>query len=444
MRKIFALIFALAAASAFCQVPDQLIQGAGASPYTTIARNVNWGATGGGNIQNNFIFQPLDPNQGFCLFIRNNNPTNAHNVTVQVSQTGDPSLLAFANVTGQWFTVPTTTSFPASVPANTTVGISYKTTASASIAVTITGTTAQAGTPDTANIFAVQTNQSACGSIATNSVQGPYQSLAGITQSQLFPVLIGGTDTPSGTGTVRAFKVGNFGSGMLPEADVGVLNNLWGNGVPPTNQFEQPVGTAAANTANNVQMFFPMTHCLPTSPSSVHVQCGYVETDPLIISSLSNTDVTGTRAFALQTSTTNPTAGEVLIEDSSASTTTPHVFYKTLTISCSAACEIRVLRATTVGTCTAGTPTNLEFTNGTRLGFQTGHTFGTNCSVQPTLDTTFMYDVFLAANTTQIIDLKGLWMPNQASGPGGNVAFENVTAVTGVVSITVLEWEAKV
>ena len=171
----------------------------GNNPYIALGRNLAWGGSGVGNLNNNFIFHPTDPNIGFCLFLANNNPSSSHSVSVAVSQTGDPNQTSFQGQTGKWFNVPTVTSFPTTVAANTVVGINYKTTASANIAVQFSGATTQAGSPDTVNIFAVQTNQSACGSLAANSVQGVYQNGTNVTNAQDFPLIVGGLQQPGST-----------------------------------------------------------------------------------------------------------------------------------------------------------------------------------------------------------------------------------------------------
>ena len=221
--KIFRVVtlVTLVTLLSLCAVAQQdIVIVGGTSPYIVIGRGLNWSGSGFGNIQNNFIFTPTGPDVGFCLFLQNNNPTSAHSVTVAVAQTGDPGLKSFQGVTGKWNTVPTSSTFPISVPAGTVSGINYKTSASANITVTFSGTSAQAGAPDTVDVFAVQTTQSSCGALASNSVQGVYTNGANVTNAQNFPVLVGGYASPGVTGSALGAHIGTTGQGWLIDGGV--------------------------------------------------------------------------------------------------------------------------------------------------------------------------------------------------------------------------------
>ena len=219
MKKKLFLLLASCLLSLFPQraeaQTDNFIASGSTSPYLILGRSLIWGGTGFGTIGQNFIFHPLDPNQGFCLFLFNNNPSNSHTFTVTVAQTGDPALQAYSGSTAHWTSVPTQTSFPATVLANSLIGINYKTTASAGIVISFTGNTTQAGNPDSVDAFTVQTSQSSCGTLATNSVQGPYQEGVNITANQQFPVLIGGVQAPETTSAVIPMAMGTQGPGGL-------------------------------------------------------------------------------------------------------------------------------------------------------------------------------------------------------------------------------------
>ena len=170
MKKtvILSLIFAT-----FVQAADILISSRG--PYQDLARGAAWGQRGRNGVENNYILQPLNPAQGICLFIANNNPVSAHTFTLEVHQTGDVMQTVYEGQTGRW--VADTVQglpIPATVAAGSMVSAYVHTSAAARIAVSISGTTAQTGSPDTADIFLVQTEASSCGPVqgGSSSIQG--------------------------------------------------------------------------------------------------------------------------------------------------------------------------------------------------------------------------------------------------------------------------------
>src|ERR1700675_2249172 len=51
-------------------------------PYSDLARSAIWGSTGRGNTDNSYIFVPQNTNSLTCVYVANNNPTNAHALTL--------------------------------------------------------------------------------------------------------------------------------------------------------------------------------------------------------------------------------------------------------------------------------------------------------------------------------------------------------------------------
>jgi hypothetical protein len=141
-------------------------------PYADFTRGAVWGASGAGNIQNAYIFPPLTPQSLTCVYIANNNPTSAHPFTLQFLYTGDPTLSRYytAGTTGQghWKIVSTIAD---TVLANGINNYSFSSPGAARGAVLITGTSTQTGSPDTADIYIVQTTTS-CGQAAINVSAG--------------------------------------------------------------------------------------------------------------------------------------------------------------------------------------------------------------------------------------------------------------------------------
>lgn len=428
---LFALAILLCAPSTSAQT-DNFIASGSVSPYLTLGRSLVWGGTGLGTVGQNFIFNPLDPNQGFCVFIFNNNPSSAHSFTITVGQTGDPIIKTYANNTAHWSNVPTTTSFPATVAANTLIGINYKTTASAVIAISFTGNTTQAGSPDSADIFTVQTNQSSCGTLSSNSVQGVAQQGTTETLSNQFPVQVGGLAAPGSTGQVLAAHVGTAGNGWL--VDGGVCCQAFASGFQsnPAGIFSRVSSANGPSTElesviDNFSMgFFGNKGTAP----------GYVKTNPLEIATDQFWQTqSNTPAWVLNGKATNPAANQVLLSQFLTNAAAVNIALKWLILDCSAACEILVARETAVGTgCTTLTAQNLQFgNNGVVLAPAAAETLQNNCvTTAPTLGTT-MFDIPMGANQWTSIDMAGFANFHNATA-GSGIAIEVVTGFTGVAT----------
>jgi hypothetical protein len=406
----------------------------GTNPYIQIGRGLSWGGIGIGNLNNNFIFHPIDPNEGFCLFLGNNNPSSAHSVTVAVSQSGDPSLNQFNGVQGQWFNVPTVTAFPTSVPANTVVGINYKTTASATIAVSFSGATTQAGSPDTVNVFAVQTNQSSCGNLPVNSVQGPFQQNSTVTLTSQFPLLIGGLTAPGSTSTAQGMHLGTNGNGLLIDGGVccqAFASGFQSNPAGSFSNFKTANGTSTEleTVIDNFSMGFI---------GAKGVAPGYVANDFLeVATNQFYLTASANPAFTVFGRAVNPAANTTIIHNFDKVNSTVNPAYKRLILSCSAACEIFVNRTSAQGTtCTALTIQNMQLGNGGTVQAANANDVAENaCATQPTVTYTFM-DVQLGAGATQVIDLTGFVNFHSSTNGAGLSVVENSTVAAGNVSAT--------
>ena len=427
----------LLAAPAFAQQDIQVI--GGTNPYVIIGRNINWAGSGPGNLNNNFIFSPIDPNEGFCLFLANKNTTSAHSVSVSVTQTGDPSLKTFIGQSGRWFNVPTTTTFPTSVPSSTTVGINYKTTASANVTVSFSGATAQAGSPDTLDIFAVQTNQSSCGSLSTNVVQGPYQNGTTATNAQQFPVLVGGSLDPGTTGPVAMSHIGSFGQGWL--LDGGVCCQAWASGfVTAANMSSSTFTNLKSANGNSTEGetivdVFPMGSLGPKGFGAGYVRTNFLEeaTDQNFLTQSNQA------AWVVLGKLTNPASGAMILSQFSTIANPTNPAFKDLILSCSAACELTVGRITARGTtCTTLTPQSLQTGNGgTVLNPNAADITENGCTGAATA-ATLMYDLNLAAGIPARIDLSGFVNFHNA-GQGSGIQVLVVTGITGVTTAS-LTW----
>ena len=428
--KKFLLLLILGLGGLCTAQTDNFISAGSTSPYLTLGRALQWGGTGPGTVGQSFIFNPLDPNQGFCVFFFNNNPTNAHSFTLTVAQSGDPGVKTYFGNTQRWVNVATSTSFPASVSANSVLGINYKTTASAVIVISVTGNALAGGSPDTADIFTVQTNQSSCGTIPVNSVQGPYQQNANATLAQQFPVLIGGVSNPGSTSTVRGLAAGANGGfiwdGVNPNA-------LLGNGFQstPTSIFLSPTAVQLGTDTT------AMAHVYPVCTfGGKGVTGGCIRTNILEMASdmfnIPSNAVPGWTAFG---KITNPAAAATLLSQFLAVGAVVNAAYKTLVLSCSAACELAVYKITARGTvCTAITPQNLQIGNNQTQQTLNASDFVENaCTGTPTLSTQ-LYDINLGAGTPFNLDLSGLANFHTGLATGGGLMVQVVTGITGIAS----------
>ena len=415
---------------------------AGTNPYITIVRGAAWGGSGLGTVVNNFIFQPVTPDEGFCLFVSNHNPINPHTFTLLVAQSGDSTQTSYQGVATLWNVVPATgaaTSFTVQQAgtAGAVIGINFKTTASAQIVVRITNNSTAAGSPDTVDLFAVQTTQSSCGGLPANSVQGVWLNGATLPAGQTYPVLVGGERFG---GIITAAATGSGAGGFLLDSNQNLQNSaIWGSGWVDVHTFSQPAAACSTGECATIQPMVPLAPMGTQSGSTQWAQGYQLNTLQAIMMAA---QVAGQTLSWFETiNTTNPTAGEVLLNDTMAATGNVSVQWQTLTISCTAACEIQGHRSTTTGTCTAGTPVNLNLYGGTRPSINATHVIGTDCSVAPTFDAAPLFDVYVGTNQPYALDLRGVYNSRQSSGSLAGLAIENISAVTGNVSLVLSEIE---
>lgn len=191
MKKIIlALLLLLSFSIANAQIDVHVYPGK--NSYVTLAKSAVWGSSGLGGANNYFLFQPLNSDNSECVFIFNNNPTNAHPFVLTFWQTPDPSVTAFLNnANGRWTLVQSQAISSSSgnqftVNASSSIGVYVKNNGAALFAVSITGSGSLGGSPDTADVIAVQTTQSGCaGSSPSNlqlqgNVNGAFGNASGV------------------------------------------------------------------------------------------------------------------------------------------------------------------------------------------------------------------------------------------------------------------------
>jgi hypothetical protein len=185
---------------AHAQNPD-LVLNPGSS-YVDIGRGIDWGT----QFNRTYVIVPNSPNASVCIYVVNNNPTNAHTFSVSTFQAADSQVANFSSNTGRFNSVPIV-GMGASVPAGSMVSGFTQSTAAAKVAIKFTGAASQAGSPDSADVFLVQTTSGSCGSASSALiVQGTTAAGAAVIGN---PLLIGGKD---GSGLARFAQIGQYGN----------------------------------------------------------------------------------------------------------------------------------------------------------------------------------------------------------------------------------------
>lgn len=247
-RKLFftAVFLAGLARLAPAQTPD-LILNPGSS-YVDIGRGIPWGTP----FNRTYVIVPNSPNASVCVYVVNNNPTNSHTFTTTTFQTADSQAADFSNNQGRYNSVPLL--MPASVGASSMVSGFTQSTAAAKVAIQFSASAAAGGSPDTADVFLVQTTSGTCGAAAIAiPVQGPIKS--GANGSQVNPLLCGGLDSSNLLQPCGVYKA-NVGLGAV------AINGL-AVGAPGQNTITQYANITEANgnggplgTANFAQIGF--------------------------------------------------------------------------------------------------------------------------------------------------------------------------------------------
>lgn len=170
MRKIPALLATLLLAiPTFAQVD---IVSPWRGPFGDLGRNLTWGVSGAGGMNNAFVINVPSPQQGACLFIRNLSTFAAHSFTLRVFITADQQALGYyatpgavwepVNVVSQTWTQGVNSYFvPTSLAGAGLAVFSVSPASGAKVAFVISGST-NAGANDTANIFYTFGSPSPC------------------------------------------------------------------------------------------------------------------------------------------------------------------------------------------------------------------------------------------------------------------------------------------
>ena len=183
--KLFRVVVLAVVACCIGHASDVLISQRG--PYLSLAYKAAWGSSGQGGTDNNYIFTPLDPNQGMCLFVSNND-TSSHSFTLAVYQTGDPNVVSYSNSAGR-FAQNSIVGTISPVGAGSTASAFVHSSAAARVSVNISGSSGSG----TADIYIVETSAGSCGPVASGLTATQGAQAANTTLSTN-PLPIAGTN----------------------------------------------------------------------------------------------------------------------------------------------------------------------------------------------------------------------------------------------------------
>ena len=337
------LIFAAAclaglARLAPAQTPD-LILNPGSS-YVDVGRGIPWGTS----FNRAYVIVPNSPNASLCIYVVNNNPTNPHTFTTQTFQAADSQVQDFSNNQGRYNTVPLQ-NMPASVAASSMGSGFVQSTAAAKVAIKFSASSAAGGSPDTADVFLVQTTSGTCGTAASAlPVQGPVA--VGTSLGTLNPVIVGGvkgstnfaepfgacdqnaSNSCAPTGNGLAIPVGANGNsatsvltGNVATANAGgapLAVFLTGRANANGNILEAPnisAGTAGSSTVN--------------SPALMVADTGYVKTALVNVTVPSTTPLFSIGAASVGANAFSSCYVQIVVTNTGGTTPTLDVFFQT-------------------------------------------------------------------------------------------------------------------
>lgn len=426
MKKVvFALIVLVA-----CAFGQDIYQQA-YTPFVQF-RNIPWG-NGAGAVNNTFWFNSLAPEDGVCVAIYNNDPTNAHSFTLAVSQSSDPATQGFTGFSVLWTPVPGTVAFPFNLPANTSTSLFYATRSAAFVALTFSNSNA----PSTANIIAVEGDVLSCAAnAASNSVQGIIPSGNGA--PNIAPVLVGGWKESGGyqftTAQMSAVDSSTYGWLVGMQNSIGSSDFVNSNYYAGASPFETSGQSAGLWTTIPFGSQDDSASPGPIGRFKNSKNFGLMSSNHWQWASNFNDHL----AFESSNDAVNPAAGFMVIGLNTNANNTglfPYRFW----LSCSVACDLKINRTSDTGTtCSSGTR-NKAFEQSLTVPGGITVIIG-SCVTNPTVLNQISH-IYLSAGVPQLIDMSGYWMGASSSSTGFDVV-NNTLIAAGTVSVT-MEWEER-
>ena len=113
-----------------------------------------WGTSTQPGFNNNYFFTPISVSENVCVFVYNNNTTSAHTFTSTIAATGNPRSITPSDNT--WNLSANFPSLVAGSAPSQAAGFGASVSGSSQVAIELSLSSTQAGSPDTANIVIVQ------------------------------------------------------------------------------------------------------------------------------------------------------------------------------------------------------------------------------------------------------------------------------------------------
>lgn len=338
-RYLFAtLLFVLCWSTSSAQSPD-LILNPGSS-YVDVGRGIPWGPS----FNRAYVIVPNSPNASLCIYVVNNNPSNAHTFTTQTFQAADSQVADFSNNQGRYNTVPLQ-NMPASVAASSMGSGFIQSTAAAKVAIKFSASSTVAGNPDTADVFLVQTTSGTCGTASSAlPVQGPVA--VGTTFGTLDPVIVGGVSGPtnlaqpfgacSQVSATQCFSTGN-GFGIATGANGNTATSVLASGVTTPNASPSPLATFLTGRANANFNLLESPNIsggsagsgTTNSPAVMVADVGYVKTQAVVITGPTFTNLFSIGSTSIGANAFSSCYVQLVMANTAGTTPTLDVFFQT-------------------------------------------------------------------------------------------------------------------
>lgn len=258
MKKLILAFIILISCVVSCYGQDQIINGR--SSYVQISPPATaWSTLS----SQTYVFTPINPDYGICLSLVNNNPTNAHTITLTAFQSSDSNVPDFTHFQGRYNSI-TIVGTPSPVAALTTTQVYLPANAAAKLALVFSGGGTLAGSPDTVDIFAVQTTQKVCGGVNPATGQGYTLSTPNTGTSSAPPIM------SVADGTNSAFSVTTATVNPTASQFIGVVNNT-SNTNGKSLYFDKVVVSSTVNTTLTLTGITNAGTCSINSPATIKI-----------------------------------------------------------------------------------------------------------------------------------------------------------------------------
>lgn len=167
MNRISKLIAVLALISAPCILRGADIPINPSGPTYKIPGIQAWGVSGPAGLVNSFFFTPFYQTENVCVYVYNNNPTNAHTFTANISVTGDPNASG-GSTNASWQIAYFSSTLTAGAAIANPAQFSSAVSGVAQVSIGFNAGTL-AGNPDTATVVVIQTQGPCFAGIGANS-----------------------------------------------------------------------------------------------------------------------------------------------------------------------------------------------------------------------------------------------------------------------------------